>query len=151
MRINKLTYDVNLSKLVSSNIWSGIQVLDSKNEAELLKANILSAENFVSFSSLMKSGKIDASSIYYVNYGRQEDFAYLLKNRITGGNFERSIVFMRRKPTIISQTEQIHQAINYGFNALILFDDNENSKTKTSDRLTFFQNWAAYADPQGKD
>ena len=63
-----------------------------------------------------------ANYIYYANYGRQEDFAYLInKNQISFENNNHAIVFMRRKSTIISQTEQIHQAIHYGFAGLVLF------------------------------
>ncbi|CAF4364129.1 unnamed protein product [Rotaria sp. Silwood2] len=143
--INKLTYDINLSKFAPSTQWSGIQLFDDKNDKELLKVDLLPTENFLFFSSLVKSGIINGKSIYYVNYGRQEDFAYLFKNRIHFKDPEKSIVFMRRKPTLISQTEQIHQAIYYGFGALVLFDDNENAQiTTTNDRHTFFRGWARY-------
>ncbi|CAF0984827.1 unnamed protein product [Rotaria sordida] len=146
--VNKLTYDINLSKFSSSNIWSGIQLTDDSNRNEFLKVNLLSTENFLSFSSLVKSGEIDGNSIYYVNYGRQEDFAYLFKNRIRFEDHEKSIVFMRRKSKIISQTEQIHQAIYYGFGGLVLFDDNENTQTTTTnDRYSFFRDWARYSSP----
>jgi hypothetical protein len=91
----------------------------------------------------MKSNTVNGNSIYYVNYGRQEDFAYLFKNRINFANPDKSIVFMRRNPTILSQTEQIHQAIYYGFGALVLFDDNQNQQTTTTnDRHSFFREWA---------
>ncbi|CAF4789812.1 unnamed protein product [Rotaria sp. Silwood1] len=144
-RINKLTYDINLSKFASSTQWSGIQLFDDKNEKEFLKVNHLSTENFLALSSLVKSNTIDGNSIYYVNYGRQEDFAYLFKNRIRFENSEKSIVFMRRKSTIISYIEQIHQAIYYGFDGLVLFDDNENAQiTTTNNRYSFFRDWARY-------
>ncbi|CAF2045254.1 unnamed protein product [Rotaria magnacalcarata] len=148
-RVNKLTYDINLSQYASSTQWSGAKLLDSKDGKELLKVNRLSAENILSFSSFIKSGEIDGNSIYYVNYGRQEDFAYLFKNRINFQDRQKSIVFMRRQRTIISQSEQIHQAIYYGFAALVLFDDTENSQTKTTnDRFPFYQDWVRYTSVQ---
>jgi hypothetical protein len=59
---------------------------------------------------------------------------------------------MRRQQTIISQTEQIHQAIYYRFAALILFDDNENQQTTTTNnRHSLFKEWARrYQDTKGK-
>jgi hypothetical protein len=58
---------------------------------------------------------------------------------------------MRRQSTIISQTEQIHQAIHYGFGGLVLFDDNENQQTTTTtnDRHSFFLEWARYSEAKG--
>jgi hypothetical protein len=58
---------------------------------------------------------------------------------------------MRRQSTIISQTEQIHQAIHYGFSGLVLFDDNENQQTTTTtnDRHSFFLEWARYSEAKG--
>jgi len=143
--VNKFFYDINLSKYISSNQWNGIELLDGKTEKELLKIDRLLTNDFLSFSSLIKSGTITGNSIYYVNYGRQEDFAYLFENRIRFENQEKSILFMRRKSTIISQTEQIHQAIHYGFGGLVLFDDNENQQIPTTNnRHSFFREWARY-------
>jgi hypothetical protein len=48
---------------------------------------------------------------------------------------------MRRKSTIISQTEQIRQAIHYGFAGLVLFDDDEPIPTTTNDRQSFSDEW----------
>jgi hypothetical protein len=93
---------------------------------------------------LIKSGRINANYIYYVNYGRQEDFAYLIKkSQIHFENKDKTIIFMRRKSSIISQTEQIRQAIHYRFAALVLFDDDDqpNQITTTNDRQTFSQEW----------
>ncbi len=148
--VNKFSYDIDLSKYSSSNQWNGIELLDGKTENELLKIDRLSTENFLSFSSLIKSGTINANSIYYVNYGRQEDFAYLFQNKIRFENPDKSILFMRRQSTIISQTEQIHQAIFYGFNGLVLFDDYQNQQiTTTNDRQSFFREWARYPGAKG--
>jgi hypothetical protein len=93
---------------------------------------------------LIKSGKINANYIYYVNYGRQEDFSYLIKqNQIEFENNDKTIIFMRRKSTIISQTEQIRQAIYYRFAGLVLFDDDESNPqiATTNDRQSFSDEW----------
>jgi hypothetical protein len=59
---------------------------------------------------------------------------------------------MRRQQTIISQTEQIHQAIYYGFGALVLFDDNENQQTSTTnDRHSFFFEWVRRSGVKGNN
>lgn len=143
--MNKFSYDIDVSKYTPIKQWSGIALLDSKNDKELVKIDRLSSENPLSFSSLIKSGTIDGNSIYYVNYGRQEDFAYLFRNQIRLENQDKSILFLRRQSTIISQIEQIHQAIHYGFGGLILFDDNDNQQiTTTNDRYSFFREWARY-------
>ncbi|CAF3458821.1 unnamed protein product [Rotaria socialis] len=149
-RVNKLSYDLTLSKYAPSVQWSGIQLLDRKNDQEIEKFNVLTTNDYLSFSSLIKSGKVMASYIYYANYGRQEDFAYLInKNQINFENNNHAIVFMRRKLTIISQTKQIHQAIHYGFAGLVLFDDDDSSNddqtnqnmTITNDRHSFSEEW----------
>ncbi|CAF0853609.1 unnamed protein product [Rotaria sordida] len=147
-RVNKLSYDLTLSKYSPSTQWSGIQLFDKTNDQELAKFNLLSTNDYLTFSSLIKSGKIDANYIYYVNYGRQEDFAYLIKNnQIQFENNDRTIIFMRRKSTIISQTEQIRQAIHYGFAGLVLFDDDDDDNdvnqqiTTTNDRQSFSNEW----------
>ena len=59
---------------------------------------------------------------------------------------------MRRGKTIISQTEQIHQAIHYGFGGLVLFDDNENQQTTTTtnNRPTFYSDWLRHPGMKGK-
>jgi hypothetical protein len=103
---------------------------------------------------LIKSGRIDANYIYYVNYGRKEDFAYLIKqNQIQFENNNKTIIFMRRKSTIISQTEQIRQAIHYKFAGLVLFDDNqlnEQLTTTTNDRQSFSDEWKRLFTEKGK-
>ncbi|CAF0716851.1 unnamed protein product [Adineta steineri] len=141
--VKKFSYDINLSKYAPFTKWSGIQLLDGKNEKELLKVDRLLTEDMISFSSLLKSTTVTGNSIYYVNYGRQEDFAYLIKHNIPFGNSETSIVVMRRQQTIISQTEQIHQALYHGFGAIIFFDDNKDSQTTetTDTRQNFFREW----------
>ena len=150
-RVNKLSYDITLSKYAPSTQWSGIQLLDSKSDSELLKADRSATEEFVSFSSLIKSGTVDGTSIFYVNYGRSEDFAYLIQNQIPLAEPNKSIVFMRRQSTVLSQTEQIHQAIYYGFGAVVLFDDRENQQvTTTNNRQPFYREWVRHADIQGK-
>ncbi|CAF4117947.1 unnamed protein product, partial [Adineta steineri] len=143
-RVNKFSYDVTLSKYVSSTQWSGIKLVNRKTDEEIIKFNLLTTDDYLTFSSLIKSGRIDANYIYYVNYGRHEDFAYLLKtNQIQLKNNDKTIIFMRRKSTIISQTEQIRQALAYGFAGLVLFDYDEiNSQiTTTNDRQSFAEKW----------
>jgi hypothetical protein len=143
-RVNKFSYDLTLSTYSPSTQWSGIQLLDGNTDHELAKFNILPTNDYLTFSSLIKSGRINANYIFYVNYGRQEDFAYLIKkNAIHFENKDKTIIFMRRQSTIISQTEQIHQAIRYKFAGLVLFDDDEqpNQITTTNDRQTFSQEW----------
>jgi hypothetical protein len=148
--INKFSYEIDVSKYTPINQWSGITVFDTKDNKELIKINRLSMENPISFSSLVKSGSIESTSIYYVNYGRQEDFSYLFQNRIRFENTDKSILFLRRQSTIISQIEQIHQAIHYGFGGLVLFDDNENQQiTTTNNRHSFFLEWARYRGAKG--
>ncbi|CAF4228132.1 unnamed protein product [Rotaria sp. Silwood2] len=143
-RVNKLSYDLTLSTYSPSTQWSGIQLLDKTNDKELDKFNLLPTNDYLTFSSFIKSGRINANYIYYVNYGRQEDFAYLINNnQIQFENNDHTIIFMRRKSTIISQTEQIRQAIRYGFVGLVLFDDNESNQqiTTTNDRQSFSNEW----------
>jgi hypothetical protein len=150
--VNKFSYEIDVSKYTPINQWSGITLFDSKNDKELMKIDRLSTDDILSFSSLIKSGKIDSNSIYYANYGRQEDFAYLFRNRIRFDKTQdKSILFLRRQSTIISQIEQIHQAIYYGFGGLVLFDDNENQQiTTTNTRQSFFLEWARYRVAKGK-
>ena len=94
---------------------------------------------------------MNGNSVYYVNYGRQEDFAYLFTKNIYSKDDKKSIVFMRRNQTIISQTEQIHQAIYYGFGGLVLFDDHEEQQTATTNnRQSFYQALSRYSKEQGK-
>ena len=148
--VNKFSYEIDVSKYTPINQWSGIAVLDTKDNKEMIKIDRLSTENPISFSSLIKSGTIEGNSIYYVNYGRQEDFAYLFQNRIRFENTDKSILFLRRQSSVISQIEQIHQAIHYGFGGLVLFDDNENQQmTTTNNRHTFFLEWARYRGAKG--
>ncbi len=152
-RVNKLSYDLTLSTYSSSSQWSGIQLIDGKADQELAKFNLLSTNDYLTFSSLVKSGKIDGNYIYYANYGRQEDFAYLIQqNQISLDKIHQSILFMRRKSTIISQTEQIRQAIRYGFPGLVLFDDDDSNPqiTTTNDRQSFFNEWERLSTDKGK-
>ncbi|CAF5120147.1 unnamed protein product, partial [Rotaria magnacalcarata] len=158
-RVNKLSYDLTLSTYAPSLQWSGIQLLDRKNDQEIEKFNVLTTNDYLSFSSLIKSGKVMGNYIYYANYGRQEDFAYLInKNQINFENNNHAIVFIRRKSTIISQTKQIHQAIHYGFAGLVLFDDDDNSNddqtsqnmTITNDRHSFSEEWGRLSTEKGK-
>ena len=151
-RVNKLSYDLTLSTYAQSSQWSGIQLINGKTNEELAKFNLLSTNDYLTFSSLIKSGQIDASYIFYVNYGRAEDFAYLLKqNQIPFDQINQTILFMRRQSSIISQTEQIRQAIHYGFSGLVLFDDNEpNPQTATTnDRQSFTNEWTRFSTNKG--
>lgn len=150
-RVNKLSYDLTLSKYAPSSQWSGIEVINKKNE-QLEKLNVIINNDYLSFSSLIKSGKILANYIYYVNYGRQEDFAHLIKKSLIDfKNNDNTIVFMRRKSTIISQTEQIRQAIRYGFGGLVLFDHDESNQqiTTTDERQSFSEEWARLLTEKG--
>ncbi|CAF1102937.1 unnamed protein product [Adineta ricciae] len=150
-RVNKFSYDVMLSKYVESSQWNGIQLLDGRNDTELLKIDRLPTNELISFSSLLKSGTIDGKFVYYVNYGRQEDFAHLFSSGIWATKRAESIIFMRRRSSIISQTEQIHQAIYYGFGGLVLFDDHVNQQIATNNRHTFFEEWRRYLAMQDRD
>ncbi|CAF1663966.1 unnamed protein product, partial [Adineta ricciae] len=141
-RVNKFSYDVMLSKYVESSAWNGIQLLDGQNNTELLKIDRLSTNELISFSSLVKSGTVDGKFVYYVNYGRQEDFAHLFRSGIWASQRAQSIIFMRRRSSVISQTEQIYQAIYHGFGGLVLFDDNVNQLPAASNgRNTFYNEW----------
>ncbi|UJR16475.1 hypothetical protein I4U23_003377 [Adineta vaga] len=147
-RVNKLSYDLTLSSYSFSPQWSGVQLFESGTDKEIKKYNVLSTKDYLTFSSLIKSGRINPNYIYYANYGRQEDFAYLIhKNQIQFENNDKTIVFMRRKSTVISQTEQIRQASRYGYSGLVLFDDEEKepqlttTTTTTKDQLTFLEEW----------
>ena len=52
-----------------------------------------------------------------------------------------TILFMRRRSSIISQKEQIRQAIRSEFGELALFDDNgSDSQITTTDGQQFFAN-----------
>ncbi len=151
-RVNKLSYDLTLSTYSPSTQWSGIQLFDEKNDVEIKKFDLLTTDDYLTFSSLIKSGRINANRIYYVNYGRQEDFDYLIKKtQIHLENKDTTIVFMRRKSTIISQTQQIRQAIHYGFAGLVLFDYEESNPqiTTTNDRRTFAEEWERHSSEKG--
>ena len=144
-RVNKLSYDLTLSTYAPASQWSGIQLLEGKTDQELAKFSLLTSNDYLTFSSLVKSGRVDGNAIFYVNYGRSEDFAYLFKqNQIPSDQIKQSILFMRRRSTLISQTEQIRQAIRYGFTALVLFDDNDANPqiATTNDRQSFAHEWA---------
>lgn len=144
----KFSYEFDLSKPISSQQWSGMELIHEK----LAKTDRFPTKDFVSFSSLIRSGTLESKEIYYVNYGREEDFAYLFRFRIAMRDMKQSIVFMRRQSNIISQIEQIRQAIHYGFGGLVLFDDQENQQiTTTNDRYAFFQEWARYPTVEGKE
>lgn len=151
-RVNKISYDLTLSTYAQSSQWSGIQLLNGKTNDELAKFNLLSTNEYLTFSSLIKSGQVDANFIFYVNYGRAEDFAYLFKqNQIQFEHINQTILFMRRRSSIISQTEQIRQAIRYGFSGLVLFDDNEPNPeiTTTNDRQSFTNEWTRFSTNKG--
>lgn len=107
---------------------------------------------------MIKSDRIDATYIFYVNYGRQEDFAYLMKQiQFNVENNDKTILFMRRKSTVISQTEQIRQTIRHGFAGLVLFDDDEDGDSQsyqqietTKDRQSFGEEWLRLSTDKGK-
>lgn len=142
----KFSYDLELSQSISAKQWSGIEL----THQNLSRNDRYSATDFRSFSSLIRSETFESQTIYYVNYGREEDFAYLIRLRILYQNMNQSIVLMRRHPTVISQIEQIRQAIHYGFGGLILFDDPDNQQiSTTNDRHAFFREWARYLTSQG--
>ena len=152
-RVNKLSFDLTLSTYAPSPQWSGIQVLDAKTDNELNRYKLAVTNEYLTLSSLIKSGRVQANYIYYANYGRQEDFAYLLKkNQIQLVNNDKTIVFMRRKTTVISQTEQIRRAGRYGFAGLVLFDDGEQQPhmNATSDRQSFVDEWERLSSARGE-
>ena len=152
--MNKLSYNATFSTYYSSPQWSGIQLFNEKNDQELEKFNLLTTKDYITFSSLVKSGEINATYIYYVNYGGQEDFAYLVKHsQIQFEDNNKTIIFMRRKSTIISQTEQIRQVIRYRFAGIVLFDDESNEQittTTTNDRQSFSDEWKRLSTENGK-
>ena len=83
----------------------------------------------------------------------KKDFAYLIKHsQIEFENNNKTIIFMRRKSTIISQTEQIRQAIRYRFAGIVLFDDesNEQITTTTDDRQSFSDEWKRLSTEKGE-
>ena len=126
-QVKQLSYDLTLTKFAPSNQWSGIQLIDDEKDQELTKFNLQSTDEYLTYSSLIKSGRFDGKFVCYVNYGRDEDFAYLFQqNAIQYENHRQTIVFMRRKSTLISPTEQIRQAIRYEFGGVVLFDDNDD-------------------------
>ena len=147
-RTKKFSYDLELSKSISAKQWSGIEL----THLNLSRNDRYSATDFRSLSSLIRSETFESQTIYYVNYGREEDFAYLFRFRILYANMNQSIVLMRRHPAVISQIEQIRQAIHYGFGGLILFDDPDNQQiTTTNDRHSFFAEWARYFTENGNE
>ncbi|CAF0987404.1 unnamed protein product [Adineta ricciae] len=151
-RVSKLSYDLTLSIYSPLPQWTGVQLLDKNTNVEIKKCNVLTTNDYLTFSSLVKSGRVQASYIFYVNYGRKEDFAYLIqKNQIQSENYDKTVVFMRRNFNVITQTEQIRQASRYGFAGLVLFDDPEKDPqlTTTKDRQTFLDEWERH--PVGKE
>ena len=152
-RVNKLSYDLTLSTYAPSTQWSGIQVLGGKTDDEIKRYNLQSTSEYLTLSTLVKSGRVQANYIYFANYGRQEDFAYLIKkNHMQFENNEKTVVFMRRKATVISQTEQIRQASRYGFAGVVLFDDGEQhaQMNTTTDRQSFADEWERRSSGRGK-
>ena len=155
-RVNKRSYDVTLSAYASADQWNGIQLLDRDTNDELAKFGRVSTEDYLTFSSLIKSGTSNGHFIYYVNYGQPEDLAYLInQNVIHRENNEKTIVFMRRQSRVMSQTEQIRQAIHHRFAGLVLFDDegsdqNCDENTATNDRRSFSQEWKSLKTDKGK-
>jgi len=140
--IKKLSYEINLVKYSSTK---QLELLDGKDNL-IFKINGLSDRSFRSLSTLInKNGPINGKALFYVNYGRPEDFAYLMAQKMSFNNQKDSFVIMRRQPNVISQIEQIHQAIHYGFGGLIFFDDEPQEQIPmTNDRHSFFQEWIRY-------
>ena len=114
-----------------------------------MKATALK-NDFGFLTSLIKSDTVISSSIYYVNYGREEDFAHLLTESSSLLETANLLLLMRHNPSLISVTEQIQQAIRYHAAALILFDDNEKDQTLTTDeRLSAFEKWRKFPTNEG--
>lgn len=132
-QVKQISYDLTLTKFSPLSQWSGIQLIDENKNEEITRFNLLSTDEYLTYSSLIKSGQFDGKFVCYVNYGRDEDFAYLFQqNVIEYENHRQTIVFMRRQPSIISQSEQIRQAIRYEFGGVVLFDDETTDQQQTS-------------------
>lgn len=149
-----MSFDLTLAKFSSSGQWSGIRVLNSDDEKELIKISAVINDEYLTLASLIKSGSIDGNALFYLNYGRPEDLSYLMeKNLIDWSANQRKIALMRRKSPMISITDQVRQAIRYRFSALILFDDeNEEKDPLESDfnhRLTLSQEWNRFTSKKG--
>lgn len=147
----KFSYEMDLAQSASAKQWNGVEL----THLNLSRKDQYSATDFRTFSSLIRSASFDGQTIYYVNYGREEDFAYLFRLRILyqyDQNMNQSIVVMRRHSTLISQIEQIRQAIHYGFGGLILFDDLDHQQMNTNNnRHSFFNEWARYFTEKGNE
>ena len=154
-RVNKHSFDVTLSGYAPTDQWNGIQLLDRDTNDELAKFGRVATNDYLTFSSLIKSGTFNGHFIYYVNYGQPEDLAHLInQNVIHRENNEKTIVFMRRRCQVISQTEQIRQAIHHRFAGLVLFDDegddqNCEENRATNDRRSFAQEWKSLKTDKG--
>lgn len=120
-------------------------MLEGASGKSLSNVDGLSSETLLTFTSLIGSGTLESTSIYYVNYGREEDLAHLFQSRFDLNEASKPIAFMRRNPAVISVTEQVRQALRYRFSALILFDDHEDQRTTTDDRLSFFDKWRRFS------
>lgn len=152
VRINQLMYDIKLSKYSPSQDTNIIELIDSTSNKVLIKIDAASKAVSMFDSSLVASGKIESSTIYYANYGREEDFAHLYAKQFFLQESDKIIMIMRRNPSIITVTEQIRQAINYRSSALILFDDHENDQTTTvNQRISLFEKWRRYTNSEAKE
>ena len=143
-RVEKFSSDLTLSKPSSTGQWSGVVTVASDNDRELTKVAAVINQEYLTRSSLIKSGTIQSNRIYFLNYGRVEDLSDLMeKNLIDWSEEQPKVALMRRRSTLISTTEQIRQAIRYQFSALVLFDDDEQSSEEnpldSKSRLTLAQ------------
>jgi hypothetical protein len=66
-------------------------------------------------------------------------------------NNDKTIVFMRRRSTVISQTEQIRRAVHYRFAGLVLFDDDDDQQMTgtTNSRQSFSEEWKRLSTEKG--
>jgi len=143
IEVKSRIYPIDLVKFSSTSSSNGIELIDTKTEKVLSKFDGLNNDEFLFLSSFIRSTTLNSTSIYYLNYGRHEDFAFLIKNRIFLQDAEQSIGFIRRKTSLISVNDQIRHAIYFRFGAIVLFDDEENSSTTTTnDREDSFREWA---------
>jgi hypothetical protein len=131
--VNKISYDVTLSKSSSPSQWNGLKLLGLSGDGAFAEWPCSTSSDYLTLSSLVKSASVQGTSISYVNYGRAEDFAYLMEqNAVEWQDRTRTIVFMRRRETIITQTEQIRQAIRHRYAGLVLFDDDDDDDAQPS-------------------
>lgn len=126
-RVERFSSDLTLSKSSLTVQWSGIVTMMNDDEEKSIRFPSLINEDYLTSSTLRKSGTMESNRIFFLNFGRLEDFAFLIEqNLIDSTDDQTKIGVLKRKSTLISMTEQIRQAIHFGFSALIFFDDDDD-------------------------